>query len=348
MNADRDLLYKKLNNILAEKIYRGEYADGQLLPTERDLAAQYRMSRVTVRKALQIMETDGFLKRQQGRGSIYQEKTSGYTGSMEIISLVAPTNDPFFASFISRFEAMAEEHGALVVLKQANRETPRQFEDTLLKLYEKEIRHLIIWPYGKPLDEVYIRRLRGLGTNIVFFDHVVESAAADCVSVDNAHAIQTLYGFLTSAHAQKIGYIGWDRTSGYSTRAREDTFRTLTNKDTMLYRLPWRQEQGTDADVAALISQITAADALPHAFICGNGNIGIALKRHCIRSGLPNIRVCCIDDLKGAKELKLTVYDQPMKEMAQKVYRQLLAQNKKGKNWKAGAYFLKGSLIIRE
>jgi DNA-binding LacI/PurR family transcriptional regulator len=348
MKTNNDLLYKKLKNILAEKIYRGEFSDGQLLPTERDLAAQYDMSRVTVRKALELMAAEGFVIRHQGRGSIYREKTSGYTGSMEIISLVAPANNPFFSSFISRFEKIAEENGSLVVFKPAHRDTPRQFEDTLLKLYLKDIRHLVIWPHGQPPDEAATRQLRGLGANIVFFDHVSASVPADCVSVDNADAIRSLYAYCKSSGAQEIGFIGWDRVSGYSTQVREDTFHTLAGNGNPIYRLPWREEQGVEADVSVWVDRNMAAGSRPDAFICGNGYIGIALKRIFNQRGMQNILVCCVDDFSGAEQLHLTVYDQPMQKMAQKVFSQLLAQNQKGKNWKAGAFLLKGNLIIRE
>jgi GntR family transcriptional repressor for pyruvate dehydrogenase complex len=56
-----------LANELRERILTGEYAEGTGLPTERDLVAQTRMSRTTVREALRILEVQGLIRIRAGR-----------------------------------------------------------------------------------------------------------------------------------------------------------------------------------------------------------------------------------------------------------------------------------------
>jgi DNA-binding FadR family transcriptional regulator len=56
-----------LANELRERILNGEFAEGTALPTERELVAQTRMSRTTVREALRILEIQGLLRIKAGR-----------------------------------------------------------------------------------------------------------------------------------------------------------------------------------------------------------------------------------------------------------------------------------------
>ena len=54
---------------LRQKIATGEYKYGEMIPSERKLSDLYGVSRVTVRKALEKIEADGFLVRIQGKGA---------------------------------------------------------------------------------------------------------------------------------------------------------------------------------------------------------------------------------------------------------------------------------------
>ena len=51
--SEKDRLYRILENKICERIFRGEYVDGENLPPERTLAESLGVSRVTVRKALE-------------------------------------------------------------------------------------------------------------------------------------------------------------------------------------------------------------------------------------------------------------------------------------------------------
>ncbi len=62
-------LYHQLQGFLRGLIERGEIGDGEQLPREEELARRLRISRVTVRQALQLLADDGLLVRQRGRGT---------------------------------------------------------------------------------------------------------------------------------------------------------------------------------------------------------------------------------------------------------------------------------------
>ncbi|SNQ47720.1 DNA-binding transcriptional regulator, FadR family [Frankia canadensis] len=52
---------------LRERILRGEFREGTVLPPERELVVQTQMSRTTVREALRILEVQGLIRIKTGR-----------------------------------------------------------------------------------------------------------------------------------------------------------------------------------------------------------------------------------------------------------------------------------------
>lgn len=58
-----------------ERRMKGQYEDGQQLPTELQLQAEFGVSRDTIRQALAGLESDGLLRRQAGRGTFFVKPT---------------------------------------------------------------------------------------------------------------------------------------------------------------------------------------------------------------------------------------------------------------------------------
>ena len=74
-----DALYVQLMNSIKEKMLRGEYQIGDKLDSERVMAQQYGINRLTVRKALKMLEEQGFVKAQRGSGTYVVRLPQGPT-----------------------------------------------------------------------------------------------------------------------------------------------------------------------------------------------------------------------------------------------------------------------------
>jgi GntR family transcriptional repressor for pyruvate dehydrogenase complex len=68
-------LYRRLADSIAAEIESGKYAVGERLPTERELAEQYGVSRPTLREALIALEMLGMIEARHGLG-IYVTRAS--------------------------------------------------------------------------------------------------------------------------------------------------------------------------------------------------------------------------------------------------------------------------------
>ena len=62
-------LYHQLMQRIADDIEKGNYPVGSRIPPEHELEETYQVSRVTVRRALAELTSEGLLERKQGKGT---------------------------------------------------------------------------------------------------------------------------------------------------------------------------------------------------------------------------------------------------------------------------------------
>lgn len=62
-------LYHQLYVVVKRKIEGGDLRQGMLLPAEKEIAAYFNISRITVKRALDDLEAEGYVSRHRGRGT---------------------------------------------------------------------------------------------------------------------------------------------------------------------------------------------------------------------------------------------------------------------------------------
>ena len=80
--------YRVVYETLRKHIELGEYAEGDILPSENDLCKVHNVTRPTVRQALNILTNEGFIKKRQGLGSVILNRPKG----MGILSISGTTS----------------------------------------------------------------------------------------------------------------------------------------------------------------------------------------------------------------------------------------------------------------
>lgn len=80
-------LYRQVYDNLLKKIQEEEYSEGETLPSEKKLQEEYQVSRITVRKSIEMLQDDGYIKKLPGIGTVVSgdkhalqlEKISGFS-----------------------------------------------------------------------------------------------------------------------------------------------------------------------------------------------------------------------------------------------------------------------------
>lgn len=62
-------LYQQIKALITQSLQSGEWKPGDMIPSEMDLAARYKVSQGTVRKAIDELAADNLVARRQGKGT---------------------------------------------------------------------------------------------------------------------------------------------------------------------------------------------------------------------------------------------------------------------------------------
>jgi GntR family transcriptional regulator len=108
-------LYYQLYELLERKIRSAEWKPGDMIPPESELIASYRVSRITVRKVLDMLVREGLLLRERGRGSFVAHPKLEH-GMTRIVSFTddmhqrgfAPRTKILFAGLLPAPRAIAD------------------------------------------------------------------------------------------------------------------------------------------------------------------------------------------------------------------------------------------------
>ena len=89
-------VYIQIHNQLRQNIEDGKWQVGTKIPAERELAAEFHVSRMTLRQAIQALVDEGILERRVGAGTFVanqkvQEKMSGVTSFTELMQAAGKT-----------------------------------------------------------------------------------------------------------------------------------------------------------------------------------------------------------------------------------------------------------------
>ena len=220
-NEMNELRYLDLKNALCEKIYKGIYKDGKKIPSERQLSTDYEVSRITVRKTLELMEKENLIVREVGNGTRVTLKNYGNANPLDVVALTAPSRNPFFANFIAEFQKQAWEKNTLLLYVEVPERAT--LEDCLYRLYTRNIRNVVVWQDDQTVDREKLLRLRSIGMNMVFFDADDALPYADAVFLDNVDAVKSLLKSVEFPGENYL-YVGWDNRSISNVRKREAAF----------------------------------------------------------------------------------------------------------------------------
>ena len=104
-------LYAQLASVIRSRILSGEWATGDTIPSIDELCSSYRLGRITVRQALQMLSDEGLVSSQRGRRTYVTYAPDG------------PGAKPLFSS-IAAIEKHAPNYGIRLLSRNLVQELP--------------------------------------------------------------------------------------------------------------------------------------------------------------------------------------------------------------------------------
>jgi GntR family transcriptional regulator, transcriptional repressor for pyruvate dehydrogenase complex len=126
--AEKKKTYLVLVDKITECYLAGNLNPGERLPSERELASQFNVSRTTIREALRAMELNGLIEIRQGGGSYV--KVSDVQSRKEEIITAVKTENPLVYEMLELRRAL-EVESAFLAAKRATSADLEKLRTTL-------------------------------------------------------------------------------------------------------------------------------------------------------------------------------------------------------------------------
>jgi|GEM_PF-5916168 len=349
-----------LKNIALERdietrISDGEYLPGDMLPPERNIAANSGYSRVTVRMALKNLEKKGLIDRHQGSGTFVsnsamrklERNRTPFSICFAYVNVPGKDilMDPYFNHLSSGFHRALNEFNAnfrsIEILPG---------EDPVSKISEKSdtiFDGIIFLSCAPSSDEIL--QFRRDGTSLVIIGEAPQGLDISSVDIDNFHGAYEAVRHLAAFDRKRILLL-----NNYSTARRNgfmeavDEFGIDRKSCHVDKVVPWSKESGRKAALKALSDVKKEFDSM---IVYGDfATVGAmeAVKESGL--GIPeDISVVMYDDYPWVEMLSLqpTAIRQPFPEQAYEAVKMLIESSRNGED-RHFAKMLQPSLVIRK
>jgi DNA-binding GntR family transcriptional regulator len=165
MSTHRTTAYNMVAEILRGRILKNDLQPGQQLPGEHELCREFRTSRITVRRALQLLEEELLVRRRQGSGTFVTAKPAR---KIPVLS--------------AEFDASLKRHAPEVKRRVELWEWRPADEETAAQM------HTFVGNRG-----LFVRRIDSMGSSPVSMDELwILGAYADRLTQDDLAGMDSL------------------------------------------------------------------------------------------------------------------------------------------------------------
>jgi GntR family transcriptional regulator, arabinose operon transcriptional repressor len=199
MNAP---LYGKIISQLLDNLASGKLKAGERLPTEQELAEAFGVSRITSKRALDLLAGVGVVARSRGRGSFVTKTLPDLdevrrelniseisSGPREAIGLVVPDFSEVFGLFIVyAVEEACAKLGYHLILRRTYGQQSLE-EEAIRNLQQFGVSGIIVFPvHGEHYNPALLRAVLG-NFPIVLIDRYLSGIRAPSVIIENDYLL---------------------------------------------------------------------------------------------------------------------------------------------------------------
>jgi DNA-binding LacI/PurR family transcriptional regulator len=329
--ADK-LLYQQVYDELKARITDGRIAVNDRLPTPAELTQEFSVSTITLKRALDMLEEDGYVVRRPRHGTVVisaapekQQPASAKTttarsvGAVPLLGAVLTAFDDTFGTAMLEAMIQASAGKANLIIKASSGEA--KAEGPLIEeLLAGGIRGLAFQPSSSAAQTVpaALLGLLGRGFPVVIIDRSFDGIPVSTVCSDNVASARQATEYLFGLGHRGIGFVTSasrvstieDRHSGY---VAAHAAAGVPHDDRDEFREVYSVTPGADGDPDDDLARLTAfVRERPHltAYLVTERHIALLLRRACRSLGL---------DIPG--DVSVICYDQPAAWLDDSVFR---------------------------
>lgn len=220
---------KALAQAIRQAILNGEYAAGEILPSEREFMFRHDLSRTTVRRAIELLVEEGRVVRRAGSGSFVSEAENSrqvppVASGIPSISLLIPTfSNPLYGEMIDVIEREAREQGLKLITSQSGYSPESESHQLSAFADDPDVRGAIVVPLTVAASSIGARRFLTAGKPLVYIGRWPDDTATDGVSADYLMAGRIAVEHLLARGHKRIAFVegsphlpGFSLLDGYS------------------------------------------------------------------------------------------------------------------------------------
>ncbi len=208
--SDYDLLptYIRVADDLRSKFGTPGFEIGSYLPGEHEIAVQYSLSRGTIRRALSILETEGLLSRQPGRGTLILPLSAQAQNQKRKVAIVWTMVRWVGVDMFSALEEQLSAANCEIIFRSSQHDHKKEIE-ILTGLLDSDVNAVVLYSTGHPDVYPLIQRLQDQGKLVVLLDRFVQdqSEGLNWVTSDNERGAYALTRHLIDLGHKRIGMV---------------------------------------------------------------------------------------------------------------------------------------------
>jgi DNA-binding LacI/PurR family transcriptional regulator len=201
--------YRHIYDFLLGEIKSGKLLPGDRVPSEKELCGQFSVSRITSKRALELLTEQGYITRFPGRGSFVAKKSretgNPLHGSRAIGFVISDFSDNFGTRLLFSIENACRERGYHLILKRSMDSLTEEAK-AIVSLTALGVDGLLILPiHGEYYNEEILKLILEKKP-LAFVDRKMRGLSAPSFSTDNIAAARVGAEYLLNLGHRSIGF----------------------------------------------------------------------------------------------------------------------------------------------
>ncbi|RED65007.1 GntR family transcriptional regulator [Cohnella lupini] len=333
--------YLQLKEEILSWIAGGRFRPGDKLPSENELAEQFSLSRQTVRQSIGELVQEGWLSREQGKGTFVSKQSAerrNSTVNRTVGVITTSISDYIFPSIVRGIESALKDKGYRLLLSSTDHRKDRERE-CLEMMLSHAVCGLIVEPTksaeGNPNFDNYLA-IEDHGIPMLMINESYSDLESPSLRVDDdAGGMMAAKHLLELGHRTIAGFFKTDdlqgvrRMKGFIRACREHHI-PAESSSIVRYSTEDKAERPQ-----AMLREMLLSDHPPTAIVCYNDQLAVSLLDTIRELGLripEDLSMIGYDDsfLATATETKLTTIEHPKSALGEQAANLLIAQLERG------------------